>query len=161
VLSGGEPLVLLFLGRAHAARGEVGLAVQAVSRAADAAPGSVALRDELFRLYLAAGNPEAAGRTARELRELSPGSAHAVYLEGLAKLAGGHFPQARALLQEALDAGLPTAREAAEARCALAQGHAAQGQVAEARALLEEVVASGAGGDASLLDQARVLLAAL
>ena len=157
-LSRGEPAVLLFLGRAHALRGELGLALQAVGRAAEVQPDSVPLREELFRLYLGAGNPEAAGRVARELRQLVPGSAHMVYLEGLAQLAAGHFPQARTLLEEALAQGLPTAVASAEARCALAQTHAAQGHGAEARALLEEVIASGAGGSASLLAQARALL---
>ncbi|MBF5041715.1 tetratricopeptide repeat protein [Aggregicoccus sp. 17bor-14] len=156
-----EPMVLLFLGRAHALRGELGRALAVVGRAAAAAPASAPLREELLRLALAAGHPEAAVRAARELRALTPGSAHAVYLEGLAQLASGQFPQAAELLQEAVSQGLPTALARTEAQLALARALGGQGQQGEARALLERVLAEGAAGSAQLEAQARTLLGQL
>ncbi|WP_426755346.1 tetratricopeptide repeat protein [Myxococcus sp. Y35] len=135
-----EAMPLLMLSRAHAACGQLGLAIQAATQALDKAQGGLqrAVLEDLFKLYLSGGSAEGARRAAEELRKLEPGSLNYLYLHGLAMMSAGSFAEARDLFAEVL-------RQAPgnwQAQHALAQMHLALGERAPALKLLEEASAT-------------------
>jgi tetratricopeptide (TPR) repeat protein len=138
-LAPAEPMPLLMLSRAHAARGALGLAIQAGTHALESAQGGMrrSVLEDLFRLYLTAGNPEAAKRTVMELRQLVPANHNYVYLHGLAVMSAGGFREAQGLFEEALR----MAPRSWQALQALAQVHLALMERGLARKRLEEAVA--------------------
>ncbi|AGC48628.1 hypothetical protein MYSTI_07356 [Myxococcus stipitatus DSM 14675] len=134
-----EAMPLLMLARAHSAEGALGLAIQAGTQALEKAQGSLrrAVLEDLFKLYLSAGSPEGAKRTALELRQLEPAHVNYVYMHGLAVMSAGSFAEAKALFEEALR----MAPGSWQTLTALAQMHGALGEREEARRRLEEAVA--------------------
>ena len=134
-----EPMPLLMLSRAHAARGALGLAIQAGARALEKAQGGMrrTVLEDLFRLYLTGGSPDGAKRVAEELRQLEPASSNYVYLHGLALMSGGAFREAVDLFEEVLRLS-PGSWQALQA---LSQVHLALGERGLARKRLEAAVA--------------------
>jgi tetratricopeptide (TPR) repeat protein len=134
-----EPMPLLMLSRAHAARGSLGLAIQAATFALENAQGGMkrSVLEDLFKLYLTAGNPEAAKRAAMELRQLLPSDANYVYLHGLAVMSAGAFREAQGLFEETLRLS-PKSWQSLQA---LAQVHLALQERGLGRKRLEEAVA--------------------
>ncbi|MBL0698501.1 tetratricopeptide repeat protein [Comamonas sp. JC664] len=135
-----EAMPLLMLSRAHAACGQLGLAIQAGTQALEMAQGGLqrAVLEDLFKLYLSAGSSEGAKRVALELRKLEPASLNYVYLHGLALMSAGSFAEAKELFAEVLR----QAPGSWQAQHALAQMHLALGERAPALTLLEEAAAS-------------------
>ncbi|MCE9670787.1 tetratricopeptide repeat protein [Myxococcus stipitatus] len=134
-----ESMPLLMLSRAHAATGGVGLAIQAATQALDLAQGGLrrAVLEDLFKLYLSAGSPEGAKRSAVELRKLDARNVNYLYMHGLAMMSAGTFADAKALFEEAL----ALSSDSWPARQALAQVHLALNERAQARQVLEAAVA--------------------
>ncbi|QSQ22487.1 tetratricopeptide repeat protein [Pyxidicoccus parkwayensis] len=134
-----EPMPLLMLSRAHFARGALGLAIQAAVRALELAQGGIrrSVLEDLFRLYLTAGNPDAAKRSVMELRQMVPANSNYVYLHGLAEMSSGAFREAAGLFEETLR----MAPKSWQALQALAQTHLALLERGPARKRLEEAVA--------------------
>lgn len=134
-----EPMPLLMLSRAHAARGALGLAIQAGTLALEKAQGGMrrSVLEDLFRLYLTGGSPDGAKRVAEELRQLEPASTNYLYLHGLAVMSGGAFREALALFEEVLR----LAPRSWQALQAMSQVHLALGERGLARKRLEEAVA--------------------
>ncbi|MCP3165326.1 tetratricopeptide repeat protein [Myxococcus qinghaiensis] len=134
-----EAMPLLMLMRAHAAQGSLGLGIQAGTQALEKAQGGLrrAVLEDLFKLYLSAGSPEGAKRSALELRQVEPNHVNYVYMHGLAVMSAGSFAEAKALFEEALR----LAPRSWQTLHALAQMHGALGERAEARRRLEEAVA--------------------
>ncbi|MFP2911427.1 tetratricopeptide repeat protein [Pyxidicoccus sp. 3LFB2] len=93
--------------------------------------------EDLFKLYLTAGNPEAAKRTAMELRQLVPANVNYVYLHGLAMMSAGAFRESQALFEEVVRLA-PGSWQALQA---LSQVHLALQERGLARKRLEEAVA--------------------
>lgn len=138
-LAPSEPMPLLMLSRAHTARGALGLAIQAASRALEHAQGGMrrSVLEDLFRLYLTGGSPDAAKRAAAELRQLVPANFNYVYLHGLAVLSAGEFREAQGLFEETLRME-PRSWQALQA---MAQAHLALQERGQARKRLQEAVA--------------------
>ncbi|MCP3099841.1 tetratricopeptide repeat protein [Myxococcus sp. K15C18031901] len=134
-----ESMPLLMLSRAHAATGGLGLAIQAGTQALDKAQGGLrrAVLEDLFKLYLSAGSPEGAKRSAVDLRKLDPRDVNYVYMHGLATMSAGTFAEAKALFEEVLGAS----PDSWPARQALAQVHLALNERTQARQVLEAAVA--------------------
>jgi Flp pilus assembly protein TadD len=130
---------LLMLSRAQFARGALGLAIQAAVRALEHAQGGIrrSVLEDLFRLYLTAGNPDAAKRSVMELRQMVPANSNYVYLHGLAEMSSAAFREAQQLFEEALRMS-PTSWQSLQA---LAQTHLALLERGMARRRLEEAVA--------------------
>ncbi|NVJ08500.1 tetratricopeptide repeat protein [Myxococcus sp. AM001] len=135
-----EAMPLLMLSRAHAACGQLGLAIQAATQALEKARGGLhrAVLEDLFKLYLSAGSSEGAKRAALELRKLDPSSTTYLYLHGLATMSAGAFAEAKDVFAEVLR----QAPGSWQAQHALAQMHLALGERAEAVTLLEAAVAT-------------------
>jgi tetratricopeptide (TPR) repeat protein len=133
-----EAMPLLMLSRVHAARQELGLAVQAGSLALERAKGPLrrTVLEDLFKLCLLVGNPDAAKRTILELRQMDPSNLTYVYMHGLAVMSAGAFAEAKDLFEDVLR----NAPKSWQARHALAQAHLALGAREQARKLLEEAV---------------------
>ena len=134
-----EPMPLLMLSRSHAAQGALGLAIQAATLALEKAQGGMlrSVLEDLFKLYLTAGNPEAAKRTAVELRQRVPTHVSYIYLHGLAVMSAGAFREAQDLFEEVVRQS-PQSWQALQA---LAQVHLALQERGLARRRLEEAVA--------------------
>jgi len=134
-----EPMPLLMLSRSHAAQGALGLAIQAATQALEKAQGGMlrSVLEDLFKLYLTAGNPEAAKRTAVELRQRVPTHVNYIYLHGLAVMSAGAFREAQDLFEEVVRQS-PGSWQALQA---LAQVHLALQERGLARRRLEEAVA--------------------
>jgi tetratricopeptide (TPR) repeat protein len=134
-----EPMPLMMLSRAHAARGALGLAIQAGLQALEKAQGGmrVSVLEDLFRLYLTGGSPDGAKRVVEELRQLEPSSLNYLYMHGLALMVGGAYRESMALFEEVLRA----APKSWQSLQALSQVHLALGERGLARKRLEEAVA--------------------
>jgi tetratricopeptide (TPR) repeat protein len=134
-----EPMPLWMLSRAHAARGALGLAIQAGTLALEKAQGGMrrSVLEDLFRLYLTAGSADGAKRVAEELRQLEPANTSYLYMHGLAVMSGGALREALALFEEVLR----LAPRSWQALQAMSQVHLALGERGLARKRLEEAVA--------------------
>ncbi|MFP2961627.1 tetratricopeptide repeat protein [Myxococcus sp. 1LA] len=135
-----QPMPLLMLSRAHAACGQLGLAIQAATQALEKAQGGLrrAVLEDLFKLYLSGGSSDGAKRVAQELRQLEPSSINYIYLHGLAMMSAASFVEAKELFAEVLR----QAPGSWQAQHALAQMHLALGERDPAVKLLEEASAS-------------------
>ncbi|NMO16339.1 tetratricopeptide repeat protein [Pyxidicoccus fallax] len=134
-----EPMPLLMLSRAHAARGAVGLAIQAGTLALERAQGGMrrSVLEDLFRLYLTGGGTDGAKRVIQELRQLEPANTNYIYMHGLALMISREFREARALFEEVLR----LSPKSWQSLHALSQVHLALGERDLARGRLEEAVA--------------------